>query len=245
MQRRCFFVFIKSGNKLFYTFGVLAVFAAEGFDILAAADELGAEQLLGNGIVKPDDLLSRADAGLGPDLKSFTALGDGERLEALEKAHKAPPLFFVRELGDYLNESVNIVKVLVDRSKADISHGVQLFEAGQHSVADLAGSGLGLHGVGIGVLDILHQLIHLLNADGALLDSGLQTLEELGLIEGFEAAVLLIHHEQRLLNYLIGGEALAAVGTLASPALLAFAGARIYNLCILKIAKRTSHNYSP
>ena len=203
-----------------------SVSLAESLYLFIAHHKLRAEQLLAHRLVKPDNLLSCTGAGFYPDLQPLTALWHRFPPGLLEQAHSpALLLLLVGELGDYLYERINVVKLLVHGGKAHICNRVQLLKPRQHLVAYLAGSGLGLHSVGVGVLNVVHQLVDLLYAYRALLDGGLQALEQLVFIEGLKASVLLVDHQQRLFNHLIGGEALAAVGALASAALLSLAGA--------------------
>lgn len=68
-----------------------AVFVIEGLNIVVAADKLGVYKPMCRGIVKPDSLLSGADARFDPDFHAPAFLGHRDSTEFPENTHGVIP----------------------------------------------------------------------------------------------------------------------------------------------------------
>jgi len=150
-----------------------------------------------------------------------------EREEVLELAH----------------ELLDILKLSVDRGKADVGYWIEGVQLLHDALADFAGWDLTLELLREFSLQLIDELLKIVHADGTFLARLDKAGEELVSVKRFAAAVFFDDHERLLFDVLVRRESLAAAQTL-SPSTDRYTvgtGARIDDLILLVAAERTFH----
>src|SRR4051812_22280481 len=138
------------------------------------------------------------------------------------------------------------LKLLVDTGEANVRHLVEPPQPVRHQLPHHRRLDFAVVGVEDFVLDLVGDAEQFALRHRPLEAGALQAGEDLGLVPGDAAAVLLDHHQSYgLLDALVGGEALGAVVALAAPtdgpAALAGAGVDDLKALLVGVAERAAH----
>ena len=161
-----------------------------------------------------------------------------------------PDFFFIRliseDVFELIHKFLDIFKLSINGSKADISHSIQPMEFVHHLLPDFRAPHLSLPSLLKMELDAVYDLLNQVDADRPLLAGPLETIEDLNAIESLSSPILLDDQRQGILCPLAGRKSLLATQTFPPPAdrLFILAKAGIDHFTLRVTAERTFHNDS-
>ena len=151
-------------------------------------------------------------------------------------------IFGILKLGNDLHKAVNVVKIAVNRSEADVRDVVDLLELVKSDLADLVGGDFALEGIFQFGRDILDDIFDGLQLDGALNGGSAKPVHQLFAVERLYRMILFNDHQRDLLDDLIGSKTGSALDAFAAAAHLVVGRAGVYDLAFLTAAFGTFHN---
>jgi hypothetical protein len=149
--------------------------------------------------------------------------------------------------GNFVHKGTGAVKLLVNRSKAHISHLVDFPQLFHNQLADAHAGDLTIQGALQSGLDLRNRSLQSLYGHRSLFAGAEHTFQNLVAVKDLTAFVLLHHNNGHILNDLISGKALAALHTLPTTAnaLILVGRTRVNHFALCITAKWTLHSYPP
>ena len=143
----------------------------------------------------------------------------------------------------FAHEGGNIGEGTVHRSKADVSHFIQLLQFFHHHFTNLAGGDFGLQVVIGQLFDGIDNAVNFCSRNRALMAGSNNTVAQFLGIKELTAVVLF--NDQQLLHFhlFVSGEAAAAVDafTAAANGITVIGGAGVYNAAVSAITELAFH----
>src|SRR5262245_51219805 len=117
---------------------------------------------------------------------------------------------------DFVNEISRFLEAPINTGVTNIGHGIQPAKPAHHPLANLVAGNFPLERAGKVIDDLLDEIDDFLLADRAFFASLLHTGKELFPGKFLPAAIAFQDHEASALDFLVGGEAVAALQAFAS-----------------------------
>ena len=127
-------------------------------------------------------------------------------------------MLLFEQLAEFGHKGIDILKLTVDRSEANVSHFINALELVHNEFADLLGGYLAIERILKGGFNVIDNVFKCINGNRALFAGAQQTVKKLVAVENLARVVLLYNDDGKTFDDFVCSETLLALKTFSAAA---------------------------